>query len=85
VVAVDPGDLAPEVLRLPGVFHVRARSEAAGARVAEIMTADGDGGGSGATAADGRSVGADVLVSDMNIYPAKAVEVSDLIRYVIKT
>lgn len=37
VVAVEPGDLDPAVLALPGVTHVRARAEAAGDAIAAAL------------------------------------------------
>lgn len=83
VVAVDPGELAPAVLALPGVHHVRARAEnAVGAAVALMAGAEHGGGGGGSsggdTAADGDgSEGgmAELLVCDMNMHPLDAAKV----------
>jgi hypothetical protein len=75
VVAVDPGALAPEVLTLPGVHHVRALSEDAAGAVRALLRGGGGGGGCGGDggggegeAAEGEG-GAEVLVSDMNMHP----------------
>ncbi|GBF88771.1 hypothetical protein Rsub_01672 [Raphidocelis subcapitata] len=59
VAAVDPAELAPSVLELPAVRHVRALSEAAGPALEALLPAGG----------------AELLVSDMCAHPVQAVKV----------
>jgi hypothetical protein len=89
VAAVDPGALAPEVLALPGVRHFAARAEDVVADVAALVMGGAGGGGAGGGAAatgnsgksgsggwgGGTGGGAELLVSDVNIYPKGAIKV----------
>ena len=92
MVAVDPGALHPSVLALPGVHHLRVRSEDAVGAAAALM-AGGAGGGRGSTSEAGagscydgsgphRTTAAandgmaELLVSDMNMHPYQAMQAS---------
>ncbi|KAL6756929.1 hypothetical protein V8C86DRAFT_3136054 [Haematococcus lacustris] len=74
VVAVDPADLAPEVLALPNVHHLRMNSTQPGITQAlqHLLSSEPEGGDPAGLAAGGL---ADLLVCDMNSHPLQSCKV----------